>query len=179
MAALTLPFIFGFVSGEAAPIVNQPFEDSADGPKSEPTADVPKAEPADVPKTEPVDVPKAEPADVPKVEPVDAPKAEPADVPKTEPVDVPKAEPADAPKVETATEKATPATVEPTPQPEPYRSQLDSELFEYFKQFDGKTIVDVEFEGASSETLPTVKVAVLHFGESLIKREHVSLGGVF
>ena len=198
MAALTLPFIFGFVSGEAAPLVNQPFEDSADGPKSEPTADVPKAEPADVPKTEPVDVPaepvdvpkaepvdvpkaepadvpKAEPADVPKTEPVDVPKAEPADVPKTEPVDVPKvepvdvpkAEPVDAPKVETATEKATPATVEPTPQPEPYRSQLDSELFEYFKQFDGKTIVDVEFEGASSETLPTVKVAVLqHVGDT-------------
>ena len=165
MAALTLPFIFGFTPSEAAQVVNQPFEDTAEVPKTEPAAEVPKTEPvAETPKTEPVaETPKTEPAaEVPKTEPV-------AETPKTEPAaETPKVEPkTDAPKVETATENATPSTTTPTPPPEPYRSQLDSELFDYFKQFEGKTIVDIEFEGASSETLPTVKVAVLeHVGDT-------------
>lgn len=51
--------------------------------------------------------------------------------------------------------------------PEPYRSQVDSTILEYMSQFDGKTIVDIEFEGASNYTLPTVKVAVLeHVGDT-------------
>ena len=56
----------------------------------------------------------------------------------------------------------TPA--EPPPKaeiPEPYRSKVEDQILEYMKQFNGKTIVDIEFEGASSATLPTVKAAIV------------------
>ena len=165
MAALTLPFIFGFTSSEAAPnVVDKPFEESAETPQAEPIAETPQAEPiAETPQVEPVaETPKVEPvAETPKVEPV-------AETPKAEPVaETPKAETTSEPaKIETATEKAEPAKTE-QPMPEPYRSQVDTEILEYFKQFDGKTIVDIEFEGATSETLPTIKVAVIeHVGDT-------------
>ena len=45
--------------------------------------------------------------------------------------------------------------------PEPYRSKVEDQILEYMKQFNGKTIVDIEFEGASSATLPTVKAAIV------------------
>ena len=39
-------------------------------------------------------------------------------------------------------------------------------IVNYLKQFEGKTIVDIEYEGASSYTLPTVKVAATqHVGD--------------
>ena len=67
------------------------------------------------------------------------------------------------PTDETAAPTET-ATVEETPEaniPEPYRSKVEDKILEYFRQFDGKTIVDIEFEGASSATLPTVKAALV------------------
>ena len=117
-AAITLPLIFGLKTGEAAPEVNQPFQESA--PTSTPATTNPET---------------------------------------TTPA--------------TTTEAVTtnPATDNPAPEqnsppevpniPEPYNSHVDSVILDYLKQFDGKTIVDIEFEGASSVTLPTVKMAVV------------------
>ncbi|MCR5834215.1 MAG: BamA/TamA family outer membrane protein [Selenomonadaceae bacterium] len=56
-------------------------------------------------------------------------------------------------------------TKSPTPKPkaaipEPYISNVESNILNYLKQYDGKTIVDIEFEGAGADTLPTVKMAV-------------------
>ena len=40
-------------------------------------------------------------------------------------------------------------------------------MYEYISQFNGKTIVNIEFEGASELTLPTVKVAIIaHVGDT-------------
>ncbi|MBR3746072.1 MAG: outer membrane protein assembly factor, partial [Selenomonadaceae bacterium] len=47
------------------------------------------------------------------------------------------------------------------PVDERYRSQVAETLLDYMKQFEGKTIVDIEYEGASSVTAPTVRAAVL------------------
>ena len=45
-------------------------------------------------------------------------------------------------------------------------SQTDANVREYFKQYDGKTIVAVFFEGAGSVTLPTLQAAVVaHVGD--------------
>ena len=69
-------------------------------------------------------------------------------------------QPTEQPKpVEQSKPAEQPKPTEP-PKPEPYRSQTVAVLMDYMKQFDGKTIVDIEFEGASSATLPTVKMAV-------------------
>ena len=46
-------------------------------------------------------------------------------------------------------------------------TQTEEQLFEYLRQYDGKMIVDIKFEGASDFTLPTVKVAVIeHAGDT-------------
>ena len=59
------------------------------------------------------------------------------------------------------------ATVEETPQIEPSGTQTDAMIREYFKKYDGKTIVDIAFEGAGEKTLPTVKSAVIaHVGDN-------------
>ena len=64
MAALTLPFILNFASGEAAPEVNQPFETS----ETAPPADVEVVDENSKVK-ENVEAPKVEqPAETPKVE---------------------------------------------------------------------------------------------------------------
>lgn len=45
-------------------------------------------------------------------------------------------------------------------------SQTDAMVRDYFKKYDGKTIVAVFFEGASEKTLPTVQAAVIaHVGD--------------
>ena len=60
-----------------------------------------------------------------------------------------------------------PAEIVEEPAPEPYRSQVDETILDYMKQFEGKTIVDIEFEGASSVTAPTVRAAVVeHVGDT-------------
>ena len=61
---------------------------------------------------------------------------------------------ADRPEVEQSDQEAAQV-------PEPYRSRTESAILDYLNQFEGKTIVDIEFEGASSATLPTVKAAVI------------------
>ncbi len=54
-----------------------------------------------------------------------------------------------------------------TPQIEPRETQTEAMIREYFKKYDGKTIVDIAFEGASKKTLPTVKSAVVaHVGDN-------------
>lgn len=45
-------------------------------------------------------------------------------------------------------------------------SQTDVQMREYFKKYNGKTIVTISFEGASEKTLPTAKAAVIsHVGD--------------
>ena len=74
------------------------------------------------------------------------------------------AAPDDAQSTENQNVETQPVEEEPG---EPYRSNVDEVILDYFKQFEGKTIVDIEFEGASAATLPTVKVAVLeHVGDT-------------
>ena len=195
MAALTLPVIFGFNSVEAAREVSQPFEEENIGRPAETTdikttdqtpAVTQKVEtPAETTKVEaPAETAKVEaPAETAKVEaPAETAKVEtPAETTKVEtPAETAKVEtPAETAKVETPaeTQKVETPAVTPTaqtppprnfePPPEPYRSQVDSAILEYYKQFEGKTIVDIAFDGASSDTLPTVKAAVIeHVGDA-------------
>lgn len=59
------------------------------------------------------------------------------------------------------------ATVEEMPQIEENETQTETMIRDYFKKYDGKTIVDIAFEGASAKTLPTVKSAVIaHVGDN-------------
>ncbi len=142
-AAMTLPLVFGFKIGEAAPEVNRPFEEVA--PADSSATEAPKnetSEPTEAPKTE-----TSEPTEAPKTE-----ISEPTEAPKTE-----TSEPTETPKTETSEPTEIPKT-EPT---EPYRSRVDANILNYLRQFDGKTIVDIEFEGAGNATLPTVKAAVI------------------
>ena len=194
-AALTFPFMFGFASAEAAPEVNKPFEETSEPTVTETPSEMNDVEifdeaisdtPAETSKVEtPAETPKIEtPAETPKVEtPAETSKVEtPAETPK---VETPAETPKDITEVEIVDENSkvnqtvkTPTTAQPpttaqlqknqpAPPPEPYRSQVDTQILEYFKQFEGKTIVDIEFEGASSETINTVKAAVIeHVGDN-------------
>ena len=160
LAAMTLPLAFGFTAGEAAPdIVDEPFGTNPGTPKFD--------EPIVEAKI-PLDKPEQPPADSSEVEVVDPEQSKlkhkpvettppPTEKPTEEPVDDTKI---DTSKIDTA-EPETPTVETAEPAPEPYRSQIDSTILDYMKQFEGKTIVDIEFEGASEITLPTVKVAVL------------------
>lgn len=145
-AAITLPLIFGVEVSEAAPEVNRPFEDQSPAtttPAPEQTPATTTPAPEQTPATT-TPAPEQTPATT-----APAPEQTPA---TTAPA--PEQTPA------TTTEPA-PKPAEPVEIPEPYNSHVDSVIMEYLKQFDGKTIVDIEFEGASSYTLPTVKMAVV------------------
>ena len=192
MAALTLPFIFGFASSEAAPVVNQPFEDSVETPKSEHKEQAPQFDAKEQsPKSDAKEqAPKSDAKEqAPKSDAKEqAPKSDAKEqapnpdakeqapnpdakeqAPNPDAKEqAPKSDAKEqSPKSDAKEQAPNPDTKEQAPESEPYRSQLDSEILEYFKQFDGKTIVDIEFEGASTETLPTVKVAVLeHVGDT-------------
>lgn len=53
-------------------------------------------------------------------------------------------------------------------------------IVNYLKQFEGKTIVDIEYEGASSYTLPTVKVAATqHVGDEFTTDSAIKDMGIF
>lgn len=55
---------------------------------------------------------------------------------------------------------------QPAPKVEERESQTDASVREYFKKYDGKTIVAIFFEGASEKTLPTLQNAVVaHVGD--------------
>ena len=126
-----MPFMFGEPTIEAAAVVNEPFQKTADTPQTETPATA-----TETPAT------------------ATEPSATATEPPAT----------ATEPPV-TATEP--PVTKTEAPTLEPYQSQTDEKFLEYLKQFDGKTIVDIEFEGASNYTLPTVKAAVLeHVGDT-------------
>ena len=146
IAAMTLPVMFGFTSSEAAPEATQPFENTT---PAQPTS------PADISEIEIVDPEQSKIKHAP-VETQPKPPTQPAETKPTETTESPKPT-----EQTTPTESVTPAEDTIAIGSEPYRSQVDSTILEYMKQFEGKTIVDIEFEGASEATLPTVKVAVL------------------
>ena len=135
-AAMALPLVFG--TAEAAPEVNQPFEDTT------------SAQPAEAQPAQPVETP-AQPAEVQPAKPVETP-AKPAETQPAQP---------EHPRESTAPLPANPTVVTDEQIPEIYRSQVESTILDYLKRYDGKTIVDIQFEGASSATLPTVKMAVV------------------
>ena len=150
-AAMTLPLVFGFKIGEAAPEVSKPFEEVA------PTETTPTDSPATT-ETTPTDSPSTT-----ETTPTDSPATT-----ETTPTDSPSATettPTDSPATTETTPTDSPATTTPTEtvddSAEPYRSKVDTNILNYLRQFDGKTIVDIVFEGASNVTLPTVKAAVV------------------
>ena len=162
---------------DQTPAVTQKVETPAETTKVEAPAETTKVEaPAETAKVEaPAETAKVEaPAETAKVEtPAETTKVEtPAETAKVEtPAETAKVEtPAETQKVETPAVTPTAQTPPPRnfePPPEPYRSQVDSAILEYYKQFEGKTIVDIAFDGASSDTLPTVKAAVIeHVGDA-------------
>ena len=185
-AALIAALMLLSATGEAAPdIVDEPFGTNPGTPQfDEPVVEVdiplekkPEQEqsqekPADSSEVEVVDPEQSKL----KPQPVDTTEAQPTEQtvekPTTgaQPTEQPVSEqkPADDSKIDTSKIDTTPPerpTVEKTEpsvplKPEPYRSQVDTTILEYMKQFEGKTIVDIVFEGASEATLPTVKVAV-------------------
>lgn len=161
--AVTLPLIFGSTASEAAPIVNEPFQENADSPEVETLDPAQTDETTTAPPVEDkVELPDENKSETLETAQIDETTVETPVEDKTETPDENKIETATGDKTETPTPPPAPA-----PAPEPYRSQVDSTILEYMKQFEGKTIVDVEFEGASDATLPTVKVAVLeHVGDT-------------
>lgn len=66
------------------------------------------------------------------------------------------------------TPSSTPTTLGETPTTETEPNLQSREMMkEYMSQFDGKTIVNIDFEGASDATLPTVKAAIMaHVGDT-------------
>ncbi|MBE8949464.1 MAG: BamA/TamA family outer membrane protein [Quinella sp. 3Q1] len=152
--------MFGFATSEAAPaqssVVNQPFEDKKEVEVVDPEQSKLKAQPVETP-TQPAETP---------TQPVEAP-TQPVETPtEAKPTEQPADKPVDTSNVDTTAPNA-PTVEKSEPVPEPYRSQVDTVILDYMKQFEGKTIVDIEFEGASEATLPTVKVAVTeHVGDT-------------
>ena len=177
-AALIAALMLLSSTGEASPdIVDEPFGTNPGTPKfDEPVieAKIPLGEKPD--KEQPKETPKENPAESSEVEVVDPEQSKlksPQPVETTAPTpenqlteqkEQPVEKPADDSKIDTSNIDTTapnaPNVENAEPVPEPYRSQVDATILDYMKQFDGKTIVDIEFEGASEATLPTVKVAV-------------------
>ena len=176
IAAMTLPIVFGFTNGEAAPnVVDKPFETNPGTPAfdepiveaeipigEKPDKEQPKQTPTDSSEVEIVDPEQSKIKHAPPVETTEpttptTPTTPATETPQTEQTKT--SEPVDTSKTETTpADSPTGETSEPVP--EPYRSQVDATILDYMKRFEGKTIVDIEFEGASEATLPTVKVAV-------------------
>ncbi|MBQ9497495.1 MAG: hypothetical protein IJR52_07995, partial [Selenomonadaceae bacterium] len=155
-AALVAALMLLTATGEAAPpdIVDEPFGTNPGTPKF----DSPVVE-ADIPLGKKSDDTPAEQTEQTSTNEQPAEKSEqPVEVKVPTPSDPPASQ-IDTSNVDTKSTE-TPTVEESKPVPEPYRSQVDATILEYMKQFEGKTIVDIEYEGASEATLPTVKVAV-------------------
>ena len=95
---------------------------------------------------------------------VDEPVIEEPTVEEPTPIEEPvETQPLSTPTEEPTEEQSAP----PEPEPEPFalepedHSMSNDQFIEMMKQYDGKTIVDIEFEGASDKTLPTVKAAMM------------------
>ena len=185
MTALTLPFIFGLSSSEAVSEISEPFEETVETANVEAIPETPESEnPSEVSDIEIIDLtPDVEttsetsenenPSEVSDVEVVEsAPDVETTSetseskshskVNDVEAVD----ENSKANKTADTSNTENKPSKESNSLLEPYRSQVDKQLWEYFSQFEGKTIVDIEFEGASNDTIPTVKAAVIeHVGD--------------
>ena len=75
---------------------------------------------------------------------------------------------ADTSKVEkTENPLNTPTTSTETPAQTDDTLNREEMMYEYISQYNGKTIVNIEFEGASELTLPTVKAAIIaHVGDT-------------
>lgn len=89
-----------------------------------------------------------------------------------EPVEEPIEEPTETQPLAQPTEEPKPIEPKPTEpdqfplEPEEH-SVSNDQFIEMMKQYDGKTIVDIEFDGASNKTLPTVKAAMMqHPGDT-------------
>ncbi len=155
-AALVAALMLLTATGEAAPpdIVDEPFGTNPGTPKF----DSPVVE-ANIPLGKKSDDTPAEQTEQTSTNEQPAEKSEqPVEVKVPTPSDPPASQ-IDTSNVDTKSPE-TPTVEESKPVPEPYRSQVDATILEYMKQFEGKTIVDIEYEGASEATLPTVKVAV-------------------
>ena len=144
-AALLAALMLLSATGEAAPEVSEPFKPADNTTEVEvvdPEQSVLKQQPTETSQ------PTEQPAQTSQ------PTEQPAQA--SQPTEQP-----------TDTSQPTEQPAEDTQPIEPYRSQVETQILEYYKQFEGKTIVDIEFDGASEATLPTVKVAVLeHVGDT-------------
>ena len=69
-------------------------------------------------------------------------------------------------KVEKAIEDSKTQNPQPVTTNEPQGLQSESMMHNYMQQFNGRTIVNIAYEGASEATLPTVKAAIMaHVGD--------------
>jgi len=69
-------------------------------------------------------------------------------------------------KVEKAIENSKSQNPQPVTTTEPQGLQSESMMRNYMQQFNGRTIVNIAYEGASEATLPTVKAAIMaHVGD--------------
>ena len=69
-------------------------------------------------------------------------------------------------KVEKAIEESKSENPQPVTTNEPQGLQSESMMRDYMSQFNGRTIVNIAYEGASEATLPTVKAAIMaHVGD--------------
>ena len=153
-AALLAALMLLTATGEAAPpdIVDEPFGTNPGTPEFDSPvveANIPLGKKSDDTPAEQTEQTSEQPAEKSE-QPVEVKVPTPSDPPASQ---------IDTSNVDTKSTE-TPTVEESKPVPEPYRSQVDATILEYMKQFEGKTIVDIEYEGASDATLPTVKVAV-------------------
>ena len=166
-AALLAALMLLSATGEAAPdIVDEPFGTNPGTPKFDKPI-VEETIPLEGKSDQPKSTEENQPAEESKPAEENEMPEKIQQTPETQPLD----KPADDSKIDTSDINTKPPetpTVETNqPVPEPYRSQVDATILDYMKQFDGKTIVDIVFEGASETTLPTVKVAVTeHVGDT-------------
>ncbi len=151
---LTMPLHMGFKVGEASAESKTNIQNENDTEKVETFESETDAKTADSSKAET----DTKTADDSKTEPT----AKTADNSKTEIT----AKTADDSKTETTAKTADDSKTETTATDESSKEvnidlQSETRMREYMSSFEGKTIVNIEFEGATDYTLPTLKVAIM------------------